>query len=528
MAEFFGRDAALTGCDGRVARRVWLIFGVVIAITLCLTLYRLGKPDVCSGNEAVEAVFVQQMVQHGKLLFPLENGRVPMYKPPMFHWTATAIDHLLGLKKVTAFNLRLPSALYAAAGVALTMLFAYGILGLDGALIAGVTLAGSYLYITQGRFGRVDMTLAFFETLALFSFFWWMGPKPSEAVGRELRWDRGRAFQYLCAVALGCGVLAKGPVGAILPVGAMGIFLLTEGRLGEALGRLDPPAVVLAVLLSGSWYFACWVGGRYGFLNRQLGAENFGRFFGTMGTMAPWYYVKPLLLNSAPFSLFVPVAVLALLYGWPAIPAPASADRSDSAREAARLCAIFWLVTVVFFEIAAYKRRSYLLPLWPASAVMLAWLARGVAMRYGRKLVVKGYLAVAAVAIVFNFFYIPYREAHECGGDSFRLVARDITRAVGPREPLYTYGFREEIAPLLFYLDRNAPELSGPLADAPPGYVIVPESVWRENRARALDLAPVLTSSHGNRHIVLLHRGKIYARLGAPARGEWRSQSRNQ
>ncbi len=526
MAGFFKKNAGPEGRESILARRPWLVFGALVAVMLCLTLYRLGSRDVCSGNEAVEAVFVQQMVEHGKLLFPLENGRVPMYKPPLFHWTATAIDHLLGLSKVTAFNLRLPSVLYATAGVVLTMLFAYGILGLDGALVAGLTLAGSYQYVSEGRYGRVDMTLAFFEALALFSLFWWLGPKPAEAEAREMRWDRRRGFQYLAALAIGCGVLAKGPVGAILPVGAMGIYVIVESRLGEALRRLDPPALVFAILLSGSWYFACWVGGRYGFLDRQIGSENFGRFFGTLGTMAPWYYVKPLLLNSAPFSLLVPIAVLALLYGRPMVPAPD--EGPDTAREAARLCAIFWLVTVVFFEIAAYKRRSYLLPLWPAAAVMLAWFARGLAIRYGRRLVVGGYVVIAAAAIVFNFFYIPYREARDCGGDSYRLAARDINRAVGPKEPLYTYGFREEIAPLLFYLDRNAPELRGPLADAPPGYIIVPAGVWRENQSRALDLTPVLTSSHGNRHLVLLHRGRIYARLVLPARGGKRSPARNQ
>ncbi len=45
---------------------------------------------------------------------------------------------------------------------------------------------------------------------------------------------------------------------------------------------------------------------------------------------------------------------------------------------------------------------------------------------------------------------------------------------VAPDEPLYLYGFDEEVAPLLFYLDRDAPELSGKLGDAPPGYIIVP------------------------------------------------------
>src|SRR5258708_13921710 len=99
-----------------------LAIALVIAV---LTLHRLGAGDVCTGNEAVEGVFVQQMVEHDHLLFPVENGNVPMYKPPLFHWTAVAIDRLAGIRKVPAANLRLPSALYSLAGPLLTTLFPF-------------------------------------------------------------------------------------------------------------------------------------------------------------------------------------------------------------------------------------------------------------------------------------------------------------------------------------------------------------------------------------------------------------------
>src|SRR6266436_4642685 len=109
-----------------------LAIALVIAV---LTLHRLVAGDVCTGNEAVEGVFIQQIVEHGHLLFPVENGAVPMYKPPLFHWTAVAIDRIAGIRKVTAANLRLPSALYAIAGAIMTMLFAYRFLGADAAVL---------------------------------------------------------------------------------------------------------------------------------------------------------------------------------------------------------------------------------------------------------------------------------------------------------------------------------------------------------------------------------------------------------
>ena len=61
--------------------------------------------------------------------FRLANGRDAMYKPPLFHWTALAIDRLLGIGKVTAFNLRLPAALYGVGGYLLIVCFTYTIFG---------------------------------------------------------------------------------------------------------------------------------------------------------------------------------------------------------------------------------------------------------------------------------------------------------------------------------------------------------------------------------------------------------------
>jgi 4-amino-4-deoxy-L-arabinose transferase-like glycosyltransferase len=515
-----------------LTRTTAALLGAILLATAVLVGHRLGAADVCGGNEAVEGVFVQQMVERGKLLFPLENGRQPMYKPPLFHWTALALDRLAAVRKVTAANLRVPSALYAVAGVALAIALAYALLGADAALLAGLTLAGSYQYISEGRFGRVDMTLTFFESLALFAFVWWIPPRPEDRARNQRGTPARRGLLYLLGIAMGLAVLAKGPVGALLPGAAMLILLAAERRWRQLLALLEPGPLIIGATLASSWYVACYIGGRFGFLDRQLASENFGRFFGALGAMAPWYYAKPLALNSVPMSLLVPIAVAAALWTWRrAGAAPSAGDDSPAsvssrALVAARLFAIFWVVTVVFFSIAAYKRRAYLLPLWPASAVLLAWwfatlgrLRWGAAAKWA-------YAAACCAAIVFNFIYIPMKEARACAGWSFRPAAAEIARVVGPDQPLYTYGFGEELAPLLFYLDRDAPPIRGKLGDAPPGYVIVPERAWRAHRAEALDLEPVLTSEHGMRRLVLLRRGKTFAALSGalPAR---RSGSRS-
>jgi 4-amino-4-deoxy-L-arabinose transferase-like glycosyltransferase len=557
---------------------------VIVAIAALTTLHHLGDADVCGSNEAVEAVFLQQMVEHDALLFPLENGRSPMYKPPLFHWTAVAIDRLAGITKVTAFNLRLPAALYAIAGVVLTIAVAYTFLGPNATVLAGLVLIASYQYVENARIGRVDMTLCFFETLALFSFMWWFSTRdpssPTRLYDREVQEDQGkmrphpkRALQarLVLAISLGLAVLAKGPVGALLPGFAILIFLIAERQVSDVWRLATPTTVILTLGIASSWYLACLFGHRYGFLDRQIGSENFGRFFGSLGSMSPAYYLKPLLLNSGPLSLMVPFAVFAALRtyrrhspmldeaGYPSpVPdaqgsstrpasgyattsgesgsrpaqnplslwmalrmmflppmdssdSPAAPDAGYRAILAVRLFAIFWVVTVLFFTIAAYKRRAYLLPLWPASAIMLSWWITALARTRPGKFLRGAVVLTCAILITVNFFYLPLKEVRDCAGDSMRSAAAEINRIVGPAEPLYLFGFEDEPAPLLFYLDRTAPRIWGKLGDAPPGYVIVTADAWHRLKDQALDLQPVLVARSGRPRLILLRHGKALA-----------------
>lgn len=505
----------------KLATSPFAAIAIVAILVGALLFNRIGASDVCNANEAVEGVFVQQMVEHGKLLFPLENGTAPMFKPPLFHWTAAGIDYVAGIHKVTAANLRFPSALYALAGAILTMLFAYGILGIEGALLAGLALAGSYQYIVLGRFGRVDMTLCFFETVALFAFLRWL-PRDATATRANIRSESSLGALYLMSLAMALGVLAKGPVGALLPGASIVIFMLVERRWRQIFAMLDPGAIIMGAVLASSWYLACYVGGRYGFLDRQLGDENVGRFFGSLGAMSPLYYLKPILLNSVPFSIVLPLAAATALssrlrnalfkiFKPDGDPAAESNLFAPNAQLAVRLFAIFYFVTIVFFSLAAYKRRAYLLPIWPVSAVILAWWIRSIPEPAWRRIATWSFAALCGAHVIFNFFYIPAAEIAACRYDSYRPAAEEIARVVSADEPLYLYGFKEELAPLLFYLDRDAPVLDGRLGDAPPGYIIVPANVWKKRAHEALDLEPVLTSDHGSRHLIVLKHGKSYA-----------------
>ena len=507
--------------------RRWLPVAAVAFLVATLTLTRLGASDVCGGSEAIMGVFVQQMVENNELLFPLDNCREPMYKPPLFHWTSAAVAFVSRQPTVDSFNLRLPSAMYAIVGAILAMFFARGLLGMRGAILSGLILASSFQYVSLARIGLVDMTLTFFETLSLFAFFcWWV----LDANDRALTASK-RRLHYLFAAAMGLAVLAKGPVGALLPGTAMFIFLASERRWSSVRDLIKPGPILLSAVLASSWYVACLVARRFDFLSLQIGSENFGRFFGTLGSMPPWYYITPLLFNSAPWSLVLPIAV-----AWAIVErrTPSGVSERHSREERAALCAkffaIFWLTTVVFFELSAFKRRAYLLPLWPASAVLLSWW---VLDRIVPRLGDRAYRTSVAVCLALSlgfFFFIPASELHSCGKTlslvemlewpvevfpgnstatlnqsiSYRQAAAEVNRVVPKDEPLFTVGIDGAEEPLFFYLRRCATPLLRSREPLPAGYLIAGPHAMARGIYDSPDIHIVLKIPYRNDNLALL------------------------
>ncbi|MFM8412279.1 MAG: hypothetical protein ACKOCT_18615, partial [Alphaproteobacteria bacterium] len=327
-------------------------------------------------------------------------------------------------------------------------------------------------------------------------------PAPERARAR-----RATGWLYLLAVEMGAAVLTKGPVGALVPGAAIVAFLLLERRPGEIASLLRPGPLVVGGILASSFYVACWWSGRLEFLQRQVEWENLRRFSGDLGTMKPWYYVVPVLLGAAPISLLVPWAVARALAGRPS--APGATDAScRQARPVLRLLAVFWLVTVVFFSLAAYKRRAYLLPTWPAAAVLLAALVGSIDFRWRGLDARRAFLAACGVLVLVNLLWLPWKEQRECRGGSQRVIADGLRSALGPDEPVHLQGLDEEVwAPLLFYLGREAPlNETGTLAGAPPGAILLSRDAWTAARVHEPGWVEVSSFEQGPEKLVLVRR----------------------
>ena len=181
--------------------------------------------------------------------------------------------------------------------------------------------------------------------------------------------DRWYLISYLF-IAL--AILAKGPVGIVLP-GVITIgFTLYTGQLWNTIIEMKPwRGIPLIGLITVPWYILVIQANGEAYTKSFFGYHNFDRFTKTVNNHgAPWYfYFLIVLVGFAPWSLFIPAALTRLKLWrrqrW--VNQPRSAQLG--------VFAAAWFIGVfVFFTVAATKLPSYVLPLMPAAAILVALL----------------------------------------------------------------------------------------------------------------------------------------------------------
>ena len=322
---------------------VLTIFGALIF------LVNLGGYPFYTKGDPREAVTVLAIATGGGVILPMRAGIELPSKPLLMHWVAALLAMLLG--GVNEWTVRLPSALFGLAGVLACYYYVRRMFNARAALMAALILATSMQYLQSATGARVDMTLTFFMEVAFFEFI---------LIGEGL--TRRRNLLY---VAIALAVLAKGPVGLVLPGAVALIWIAVQWRWDLIRDlRLARGAAIVAIL-AGWWYVAASIIGGKAFIEKQLIAENLVRFVGAAdfheGHAHAFYYLEGALIGG-----FMPWTLILALVIWRALRAPRKTD--------SRLVyLLIWFVVVLgFYSFSHSKRGVYLLPLYPALATITA------------------------------------------------------------------------------------------------------------------------------------------------------------
>ncbi|HEX2227564.1 MAG TPA: glycosyltransferase family 39 protein [Candidatus Binatia bacterium] len=346
-----------------------------LLLLLCGALYwpYLGAAPFFNKGEPREAMAVQDIVLRGEWLVPLKRATDVPSKPPLFHWFAAAAYYLTG--DLDEATVRLPSSLFATLGVLLTYFFARRLFTPEIALLAGAILATTILYQDQALDARVDMTLCFFVMLSITLFY---------LLYREIL--RHWGWYYVFFAVTGIGTLAKGPLGLLLPALVAGAFLLLKRRVDLVRTFCFHPGVMLMLALAGGWYAIAIIRGGDGFFERQIIGENLHRFAGGSGHSNPvYYYVPYLFAQGLPWAILLPGVL------WD------SFKRGSSRADDHLFIKLWFVVMFAFFSLSLGKRPVYLLPLYPAVAVLTAvWLVNHKAVQGARSYYYYGLALFAA------------------------------------------------------------------------------------------------------------------------------------
>ena len=329
------------------------------ALALCGILLVTAPLGVASrplavGAEAREAAIAKGMAESGNFLSTRLAGGTLYEKPPFFYAAVAGSIRLAGA--VTPVSARLPSVLLAAVTLLSAAWTARLLFSPRAAVIAMVVLSTTYLFAVNAHDCVIDVSLAAFLSLALLAFV-----HESRKEGRP-RWGP------LFGLAVAGGLLAKGFVGAVLPVLITVPLWWTSPLKSRVWRSVALEAVLFPALAVLVWMEIVYTNGGPRALVEVLWNQQLGRFLG-FSRREYSHHAKPVYfyLFSMPGMLFPWIlgAPAVVRYAWRLEPSPAS-------RRAVRGLLLGLAFAILFLSTAATKRTVYFLPAVPLFAVALA------------------------------------------------------------------------------------------------------------------------------------------------------------
>ncbi len=235
----------------------------------------LGATGLWDMDEALYASCAREMYQRGDWVTPRFNGRMFPEKPPLMFWTMIAGFKLFGVNELGA---RFFSAVMGLGTAMIAFHLGRLLLSARVGLWTGLITASTIIFTVSARAATVDSALTFVTAAAMLMFV--LGrrsgiggqgseglgpaaladsignPKPTSPfpVSRPLHWP----YAVLMYAFIGLAVLAKGPVGMVLPLAVVGLYVLIEGgwrRIFRSVWELRPlTAIVVIAAVAAPWY----------------------------------------------------------------------------------------------------------------------------------------------------------------------------------------------------------------------------------------------------------------------------------
>lgn len=349
---------------------------LILGLQALLLAFRLGQTPLLGPDEPRYSRVAVEMARANEFVTPTLAGEPWLEKPPLYYWLAGLLFRLFGENELAA---RGPAVLAALLLTAFTGLVGARLFGASCGRFAMLIVATTPLAFAYGRAASMDMLLAALVSgasgLFLLSILRIAGPAATPGA-----W-----------VLMGLAVLAKGPIGLLLPLGVAGATALGLRRF-EVARLVSPLSLALFAAIAGPWFVAVYLDQGFHFIEVFILNHNLQRFTSTVHNHpGPFYYYLPVLF----VGIFPWTGLLALVVG-----AAAMMERTS------RVSLVAWLsAPLLLFSAAGSKLPGYILPCLPPLAIALAFAARDLRApdrALARRIAGLTGLIVAAVLIAFT------------------------------------------------------------------------------------------------------------------------------
>ena len=310
--------------------------------------------DLWEPEELRYAEVTREMVNSGEYFLLHLNGLVYPEKPPLYFWSMALSAKVFG--GMNDWAMRFPTAAAGFGCCVLTLLLARRLHGEAAGVLSALVLFVTPYFAKTASEARMDVLLTFFIMLSLYCFY----------LAHEERRHEGRRLVGMW-ILFALGTLTKGPIGVVLPLLTIVVYLLWRRDWRYLWTRKWWFVLGLAIfaLLVAGWLVPACVKGGSDFTRNILYKQNVERYTDAWDhegkALLRFAWIFPLVF--LPWTLFLPGFIRHAVRG-------IRAGKSTSLA----LPAIWWSVIFIFFTFSSGKRTVYMVPLEPAAAIMVGWV----------------------------------------------------------------------------------------------------------------------------------------------------------
>ncbi|MDN0081809.1 glycosyltransferase family 39 protein [Crenobacter sp. SG2305] len=330
-------------------RRPWVWLGWLALAAIWFG--SLGYRALIHPDEGRYASISLEMLQRSDWLTPHLNGFLYFEKPILQYWMGAASFAVFGINEFAARFWPGLTGFLTVIAVAVTGRRLWG--GQAG-LFAALAAAGTTWIIGNSHFLTLDMGLTLFLTVALCGFLVAQRDEASDAERRNAMW--------LTWAAMAGATLSKGLVGLVIPGATLVLYSLTTWQWAFWRRMHWLSGLIIFFALAAPWFVAVSLKNP-GFFDFFFIREHFQRFLTDEAKRTGAFYY------------FVPILIVGLLPWTTLLPALCNVGLRREPRltfQPLRLLLIWSIFVFVFFSISKSKLPSYILPMFPALALLMA------------------------------------------------------------------------------------------------------------------------------------------------------------